>query len=528
SSFTTNGDAGGTWSSSNTAVATVNPTTGLVTAVGAGTTSISYTINSGCGSPATASASLSVAVNTAPVVSGPTNVCPYLGNSTQVTYTANTPGASGYTWILPPNVNLISGAGTNSIVVTFNAAFGTQANKQIKVTANGVCGTSAQTIYYLLVQFPTTPAAITASSLDVCSAIANASSITFTIPKVSTATSYIWTSQAGTTVVTHPNGAGVNDTTITVTFSSGFTTSAITVTAVNDCGTSGVRSITLTRANPSTPSLISGPTNACAFISPSTTSATYTIPQQPNVTTYTWTIPVGATNVVGQGTNTISFVYPTGYTGGTISVIASNGCGTSGARSLSISTLSPATPGVIDVINTAPCPDRTYSYSVAAMPSNATSLNWNIPAAGTIVSGQGTTSISVSYPATAVAGTVSVVAVNNCGSSVTRSVEVRLPACPAFSGLQNAPAKGNSVLSANSLQVAVYPNPSEVTFNVTVNTVGSDRITVKISDVQGRVLQQLQLMPNALKQLGADLKPGTYFLEITQGNNRQVQKLIKQ
>ncbi|MGA9637319.1 T9SS sorting signal type C domain-containing protein [Flavobacterium sp.] len=41
--------SGGTWSSSNTGVATVNSTTGLVTAMGAGTATITYTLsNSGC------------------------------------------------------------------------------------------------------------------------------------------------------------------------------------------------------------------------------------------------------------------------------------------------------------------------------------------------------------------------------------------------------------------------------------------------------------------------------------------------
>ncbi len=42
--FTSNGDLGGTWSSSNSLIATVNPSTGLVTAVGPGNVNITYTI----------------------------------------------------------------------------------------------------------------------------------------------------------------------------------------------------------------------------------------------------------------------------------------------------------------------------------------------------------------------------------------------------------------------------------------------------------------------------------------------------
>jgi uncharacterized protein YjdB len=40
--------AGGTWTSSNPAVATVDPSTGLVTAVAAGTATISYSVTGAC------------------------------------------------------------------------------------------------------------------------------------------------------------------------------------------------------------------------------------------------------------------------------------------------------------------------------------------------------------------------------------------------------------------------------------------------------------------------------------------------
>ena len=50
--YTSNGTPGGTWISIDPSVATVNATTGLVTAISAGTTNISYLVNTGCGSPA--------------------------------------------------------------------------------------------------------------------------------------------------------------------------------------------------------------------------------------------------------------------------------------------------------------------------------------------------------------------------------------------------------------------------------------------------------------------------------------------
>ena len=71
-----NGSVGGSWSSSNTGVATVNPSSGVVTGVAAGITTISYTVSTPtCGS-ATASATLTV--NPLPVagpINGPSTVC---------------------------------------------------------------------------------------------------------------------------------------------------------------------------------------------------------------------------------------------------------------------------------------------------------------------------------------------------------------------------------------------------------------------------------------------------------------------
>src|SRR5678815_3413006 len=117
-------------------------------------------------------------------------------------------------------------------------------------------------------------------------------------------------------------------------------------------------------------------------------------------TSYTWTAPLGAivTHPNGAGANdyTITVLYPAGFTTGTITVSASNGCGTSGVRSLSISKLNPATPGVIDVIQTQACPNRTYSYTIASMPANASSVQWTVPSNAIGFTGQGTTSIIVS------------------------------------------------------------------------------------------------------------------------------------
>jgi uncharacterized protein YjdB len=120
----------GAWSSSNTAVAIVD-VTGLVTATGAGTCNIIYTVTSGCGGTASAQQPLTVSPNAnAGVISGTTPVC--IGSTPQYT----TSGTTGGTW-----------TSTNTAIATVNPSTGVvtavgAGSCNIVYTLTGVCGTA--------------------------------------------------------------------------------------------------------------------------------------------------------------------------------------------------------------------------------------------------------------------------------------------------------------------------------------------------------------------------------------------------
>ncbi len=126
------GDAGGTWSSSATVIATVG-STGVVTGVLAGTTKISYTVTNSCG---TASATVVVTVTAFPnagFILGTLAVCP--GATTAL---SDAFGAAGGTWSsVTTTVATIAGTG----IVT-GIASGTTT---ISYTVTNVCGTRAAT-----------------------------------------------------------------------------------------------------------------------------------------------------------------------------------------------------------------------------------------------------------------------------------------------------------------------------------------------------------------------------------------------
>src|SRR5699024_7058905 len=89
---TTGATPGGTWSSSVPGVASVDGS-GLVTALSTGSTDITYSFNSGCGSPTSSFQSLTVSPNvTSGTISGTSSLC----IQNVELYTSN--GTSGGTW----------------------------------------------------------------------------------------------------------------------------------------------------------------------------------------------------------------------------------------------------------------------------------------------------------------------------------------------------------------------------------------------------------------------------------------------
>ena len=114
------GVVGGTWSSSSPTVASIGLSTGIVSGISGGTTTLSY--NTGCGLPAT----LTVTINSAPApISGTELIC--LGST--ATLSSATPGGtwlSGTTGIVSVGASdgIITGIHAGTATVTYNVAAG--------------------------------------------------------------------------------------------------------------------------------------------------------------------------------------------------------------------------------------------------------------------------------------------------------------------------------------------------------------------------------------------------------------------
>jgi hypothetical protein len=223
--------------------------------------------------------------------------------------------------------------------------------------------------------------------------------------------SYQWTVASTMSI---QSGQGTNA--ITVLFLPGFAgNGTITVTANYGCGSGSPRSRTISLpAVPPPPVAIYGSENACP-----NTVETYSVDAIPGFS-YLWTAPSGATIISGQGTPTVQIAYPSGFVSGRVRCKYIKDCRSSTNQSLLVYGR-PVRPGLINGFASGIC-NGTTTYSVNPV-NGVDSYLWTVPSGATINSGQGTTSISVTFPST-VNGQITVSSVNDCGTSYPRTLTV--------------------------------------------------------------------------------------------------------
>ena len=79
-----------------------------------------------------------------------------------------------------------------------------------------------------------------------------------------------------------------------------------------------------------------------------------------------------------------------------------------------------------------------------------------------------------------------------------------------------------------SLEVKVLPNPSRSFFTIKTKSLSSLPLSFRVFDALGRVIETRRGQPaNSLIQIGHQFKPGLYYAEIIQGQEKQIVKLMK-
>ncbi|MFN8245194.1 MAG: hypothetical protein U0T56_02255 [Ferruginibacter sp.] len=178
---------------------------------------------------------------------------------------------------------------------------------------------------------------------------------------------------------------------------------------------------------PIKPGLISGVTQVCAYVGQQVT-VTYTIDPIAGAQSYTWVTPANTSIVSGQGTTSIELLYSQAFVSGNIGVRSNASCGSSSYRTLSV-TKQVTRPGPITA-SSSPCPNSTVTYSIDS-PRFPTPLHapWTLPMNAVYVSGQGSTSYTVTFKPEFTTGTVGVKSLNNCSSSLSTTLALDAASC---------------------------------------------------------------------------------------------------
>lgn len=412
------------WSGSSTA-------NGITATAGnaGGTITVSAVNSCGNSTPRT----LAVTVNQTPAQPG--NIT---GNDTACFNTANTysitavPNATSYTWTLPSGWTGTST--TNSITATAGANGGT-----ISVKANnGSCSSPTRTLAVAVRTAPLSAPGNITGATQVCSGSAQ----TYSVPGISSATSYNWTL---------PSGWTGNSSTTSINVTTGSNAGNVSVVAVNACGTSLASTLPVTVSGTVTPTIsISATQNpVCAGATMNFTSA---ITNGGNAPAYQWR--KNGNNISGATSSTYSSSAL--ISGDVIScVLTSNsGCAnptTATSNNITVAITPNVTPGVsISTSVTTICAGDGVIFTATPVNGGASpSYQWK-------VNGNNMGSNTVTYSSSSLANNDMVTCVltsnANCASPTTAtSNSITMTVNPLVTPSVNISATQTTICSGNSV-----------------------------------------------------------------------------
>jgi Zn-dependent metalloprotease/subtilisin-like proprotein convertase family protein len=335
---------------------------------------------------------------------------------------------------------------------------------------------------------------ITGTKNGVCPGVTK----TYSIPVIANATNYNWVVPSNAAVI-----SGQNTNTITVQFSSAFTFGNVSVYGSNIC-LSTATATAVVRSTPATPGTITGPiSNLCG------TSSAYSIANVFGATSYTWSVPAGATITSGQGTRIIQVLWPSSLISNqTICVTANNACGSSLAKCLTAVTTLPLKPTKITGPLTVCAGQTNLTYSVTAEPG--VTYTWGVPTGGSILTGQGTSTVTVKWGTAS--GSIRVTAKNTCGSQAIKYQPVSVTCRTSY---------------LISDEITLFPNPNNG--NATIELGNEKPFTVLVNDMLGRQIIRKESFGVNYNLNLSDQPKGVYMVSvILENGDKKIFRMVVQ
>lgn len=470
-----------------TAGAGTNAITVTWTTSGAKTVTATYTSASGCAAAVPGSFPVNVNAAPSPTITGLNNICV---NSGYYNYTTE-PGFTSYVWTISAGGTITWGAGTNQIQVTWNTA-GAQSVSVNYSNANGCSATTPPSYAVTVNPMPGATGNITGASA-VCG---GAQGVAYSVASVANAVTYVWILPAGASVA-----SGLTTNSITVNFAGNAASGDIIAYGNNLCGNgspSPAFPVTVT-ALPAAAGIITGSPAVCQ----GETGVTYSVSTIVNATSYTWTVPSGATIISGGTTNTITVDFAMNAVSGNVTVLGTNSCGAgtiSPPFAVTVNTKpdTPVVTAVNDILSSSAVAGNQWYFSATQVGTGAI-----IPGA----TGQ-------TYSATQTGWYWTVVTVNGCSSDPSNREYILMV--------------GQQELQAGNF--SIFPVPNDGRFTVLMNSASPESFTITVFNNIGVQISEVKnLEVNGHYNQVIDLRPapsGVYTVMIRNENSKVVRKIV--
>lgn len=424
----------------------------------------------GNGAPYTLPISVSALPGNAGLISGPPSVCE---NQAEVVYSVSEiTGATSYLWTLPPGAT--GSSTTNSITVDFGPA----GSGNIIVTGTNDCGSGESAVLEITI----TPIPADADAISGPNTVCQGDvGITYTVPVIEGATAYSWILPPGA------NGSSSTNS-IVLDFDLTAVTGVISVSGSNSCGNGISSSLNVTvNPLPEAASTITGPEIVCQ----GDNGVIYTVSEINYATTYTWSLPPGASGT--SNTNTIIVSFDTWALNGDITVSGLNDCGTGTASMFPVTVNEkPTTPVVIqnghDLHSDAPFGNQWYDEN-----------------------GMITGAIFPDYEVTWDGNYYTIVTMDGCSSDPSNILNVIVSAVNSMNEDQS---------------IAVYPNP--MTDELIIEKRGNrTNIQFEIYSPTGVNVTKGSMIEKAVINT-QHFATGLYFIRLEDGSTIEFRKIVKE
>jgi hypothetical protein len=454
---------------------------------GAKTVSVSYTNANGCTAAAPTVFNVTVNVLPVPTITGQSSMCV---NSGYYNYTTET-GMTNYVWSVSAGGVINYGSGTNLIQVSWIIA-GPQ-TVSVNYSNGFSCSAATPTVLNVTVNPLPNQAGTITGTANVC---AGTNGVAYTVAPIPNANTYVWTLPPYATIA---SGMGTNS--ITVNYGTNALSGNIFVYGNNLCGNGAASppfAVTV-NALPATAGIITGPASVCQ----GATGVVYTVPAIAGASSYTWTVPAGATIVSGANTNSITVDFSPAAVSGNITVFGTNSCGNGTVSPNFAVTVNPIPPAPVvtnigtTLYSSAPTGNQWY-YS-------ATSSGTGAPISG--ATGQ-------TYVATQDGYYWSVVTINGCSSDSSNHKLV------ITTGIDSHSSSG----------INVYPNPNEGVFTLMITSPKEEKYNLRVFNNLGvQIFEMKNLDVVGTTRQTIDLSSATsgiYTIVIWNSNYSSVKKVV--